>query len=101
MKIGGNGDPAPVKRPSAVTRLLTTRPRSRVRRDRQGTGALSLMPNGAVALETGMSTAMTAVHTRGDLLGSRTTGGFTLGVQGGRAVGRGVDRAGGRRAGPV
>ena len=43
-----------------------------------GTGALSLTPDGAWALETGMSMAMTAVGTRGELIGSRATGGFAL-----------------------
>ena len=43
-----------------------------------GTGALSLTPDGASALETGMSMAMTAVGTRGELVGSRATGGFAL-----------------------
>ena len=43
-----------------------------------GTGALSLTPDGATALETGMSMAMTAVGTRGELIGSRATGGFAL-----------------------
>ena len=43
-----------------------------------GTGALSLTPDGAAALDTGMSMAMTAVGTRGELLGSRATGGFAL-----------------------
>ena len=43
-----------------------------------GTGALSLTPDGASALETGMSMAMTAVGTRGELIGSRATGGFAL-----------------------
>ncbi len=43
-----------------------------------GTGALSLTPGGASALETGVSMAMTAVGTRGELIGSRATGGFAL-----------------------
>ena len=43
-----------------------------------GTGALSLTPDGASALETGVSMAMTAVGTRGELIGSRATGGFSL-----------------------
>ena len=43
-----------------------------------GTGALSLTPDGASALETGVSMAMTAVGTRGELVGSRSTGGFSL-----------------------
>ena len=43
-----------------------------------GTGALSLSPDGATALETGVSMAMTAVGTRGELIGSRATGGFAL-----------------------
>ena len=41
-----------------------------------GTGALSLTPDGAAALETGVSRAMTAAGTRGELIGSRATGGF-------------------------
>ena len=43
-----------------------------------GTGALSLTPDGATALETGMSMAMAAAGTRGELIGSRATGGFAL-----------------------
>ena len=43
-----------------------------------GTGALSLTPDGAPALDTGMSMAMTAAGTRGELIGSRTSGGFAL-----------------------
>ena len=43
-----------------------------------GTGALSLTPDGAGALETGVSMAMSAVGTRGELVGSRATGGFAL-----------------------
>ncbi len=43
-----------------------------------GTGALSLTPDGASVLETGVSMAMSAVGTRGELVGSRATGGFAL-----------------------
>ena len=43
-----------------------------------GTGSLSLTPDGASALETGVSMMMSAVGTRGDLVGSRATGGFAL-----------------------
>ena len=43
-----------------------------------GTGALSLAPAGAASLETGLSMAMTAAGTRGELIGSRATGGFAL-----------------------
>ena len=43
-----------------------------------GTGSLSLTPDGAAALETRMSMAMTAAGTRGELIGSRATGGFAL-----------------------
>ena len=43
-----------------------------------GTGMLSLTPGSAAALETGVSMAMTAVGTRGELIGSRGTGGFAL-----------------------
>ena len=43
-----------------------------------GTGALSLTPDGAAALDTGMSMAMTAAGARGELIGSRATGGFAL-----------------------
>ena len=39
-----------------------------------GTGALSLTPDGVGALETGVSMAMPAVRTRGDLIGARDTG---------------------------
>ena len=43
-----------------------------------GTGALSLTPDGQSALETGVSMMMSAVGTRGELVGSRATGGFSL-----------------------
>ena len=43
-----------------------------------GTGALSLTPNAASALETGVSMMMSAVGTRSELVGSRATGGFAL-----------------------
>ena len=43
-----------------------------------GAGALSLTPDGQTALETGVSMAMSAVGTRGELIGSRATGGFAL-----------------------
>ena len=43
-----------------------------------GTEALSLTPDGASALETGVSMAVSAVGTRGELIGSRATGGFAL-----------------------
>ena len=43
-----------------------------------GRGALSLTPDGAGPLETGVSMAMSAVGTRGELVGSRATGGFAL-----------------------
>ncbi len=43
-----------------------------------GTGALSLTPDGAGALETGVSMKMSAAGTRGELIGSRATGGFSL-----------------------
>ena len=44
----------------------------------RGTGALRLTPGGAAELETGMSMGMAAVGTRGELVGSRSTGGFAL-----------------------
>ena len=43
-----------------------------------GAGTLSLTPGSAAALETGVSMAMTAAGTRGELIGSRATGGFGL-----------------------
>ena len=43
-----------------------------------GTGALSLTPDAASAMETGVSMMMSAVGTRGELIGSRATGGFAL-----------------------
>ena len=43
-----------------------------------GTGALSLTPDAQSALETGVSMRMSAVGTRGELVGSRATGGFAL-----------------------
>ena len=65
-----------------------------------GTGALSLAPDGAAALETGLSMAMTAAGTRGELIGSRATGGFALAFKAdalwvGAATGE-VDGAAGR-----
>ena len=43
-----------------------------------GTGALRLTPDGAAALESGLSMAMAAAGTRGELVGSRAGGGFAL-----------------------
>ena len=43
-----------------------------------GTSTLSLTPDGAAAVETGISMAMAAVGTSGERVGSRTTGGFAL-----------------------
>ena len=43
-----------------------------------GTGSLSLTPDGTSALKTGVSMAMSAIGTRGELIGSRATGGFAL-----------------------
>ena len=43
-----------------------------------GAGAMRLTPDGAMALETGLSMAMAAAGTRGDLVGSRAGGGFSL-----------------------
>ena len=43
-----------------------------------GTGSLRLTPDAAGTLETGMSMAMAAMGTRGELIGSRATGGFAL-----------------------
>ena len=43
-----------------------------------GTGTLGLTPGSDRALETGVGMAMTAVGTRGELLGSRVGGGFAL-----------------------
>ncbi len=65
-----------------------------------GTGALSLAPAGAASLETGLSMAMTAAGTRGELIGSRATGGFALAFKAdalwvGAATGQ-VDGAAGR-----
>ena len=65
-----------------------------------GTGALSLAPDGAAVLETGLSMAMTAAGTRGELIGSRATGGFALAFKAdalwvGAATGE-VDGAAGR-----
>ena len=65
-----------------------------------GTRALSLAPAGAASLETGLSMAMTAAGTRGELIGSRATGGFALAFKAdalwvGAATGQ-VDGAAGR-----
>lgn len=43
-----------------------------------GTGRLRLTPEEATALESGLSMAMAATGTRGELMGSGTTGGFEL-----------------------
>ena len=43
-----------------------------------GAGALRLTPDRALAVETGLSMAMAAAGTRGELVGSRASGGFAL-----------------------
>ena len=43
-----------------------------------GTGAMRLTPDRATALESGLSMAMAAAGTRGELVGSRASGGFAL-----------------------
>ena len=43
-----------------------------------GTGAMRLTPERAMALETGLSMALAAAGTRGELVGSRAGGGFAL-----------------------
>ena len=43
-----------------------------------GTGAFRLTPDGTAALESGLSMAMAAAGTRGELVGSGTGGGFAL-----------------------
>ena len=43
-----------------------------------GAGAMRLTPDGAAALESGLSMAMAAAGTRGELVGSRSAGGFAL-----------------------
>ena len=43
-----------------------------------GAGAFRLTPDGATALESGLSMAMAAAGTRGELVGSRAGGGFAL-----------------------
>ena len=63
-----------------------------------GTGGLSLTPEGRSAMETDVSIAMSAVGTRGELIGARATGGVRAGVQGRRAVG-GRDQRPARRPG--
>ena len=65
-----------------------------------GAGALRLTPDRAAALETGLSMAMAAAVTRGELVGSRAGGGFTLAFKAdalwvGTSV-DGVDSAAGR-----
>ena len=47
-----------------------------------GTGALSLTPDGQATLDAGVSMLMSAVGTRGELVGSRATGGFALAFKG-------------------
>ncbi|MCY4028853.1 MAG: hypothetical protein OXH75_21365 [Acidobacteria bacterium] len=42
------------------------------------TGTLGLTPDGAAALETGVSMARSGVGTRGELVGSRATSGLAL-----------------------
>ena len=61
--------------PDGQSALETCQPFARNR-----TGTLSLTPDGQSALETGVSMAMSAVGTRGELIGSRATGGFRAGV---------------------
>ena len=43
-----------------------------------GAGAMRLTPDRAMALESGLSMAMAAAGTRGELVGSRASGGFAL-----------------------
>ena len=67
-----------------------------------GTGAFRLTPDGATALESGLSMALAAAGTRGDLVGSRSSGGFALAFKAdalwvGTSV-AGVDGPGGRLA---
>ena len=65
-----------------------------------GAGALRLTPDRATALESGLSMAMAAAGTRGELVGSRADGGFALAFKAdalwvGTSV-DGVDSAAGR-----
>ena len=65
-----------------------------------GTGTFRLTPDGATTLETGLSMAMAAAGTRGELMGSRASGGVALAFKAdalwvGTSVG-GVDGAAGR-----
>ena len=65
-----------------------------------GAGALRLTPDRATALESGLSMAMAAAGTRGELVGSRASGGFALAFKAdalwvGTSV-DGVDSAAGR-----
>ena len=67
-----------------------------------GRGVLTLAPSGARELETGLSMGMAAAGTRGELIGSRATGGFALAFKAdalwvGAATGQ-VDGAAGRLA---
>ena len=67
-----------------------------------GAGALRLTPDQGTALETGLSMAMAAAGTRGELVGSRASGGFALAFKAdalwvGTSV-DGVDSAAGRMA---
>ena len=57
-----------------------------------GTGALSLTPDGAGALDTGVSMMMSAVGTRGELIASRATDRFALVFKGRHPVGGGRER---------
>ena len=65
-----------------------------------GAGGMLLTPDGAPALESGLSMAMAAAGTRGELVARRRRR-LRAGVQDRCAVGRHVDRAGrtARRAG--
>ena len=65
-----------------------------------GTGVFRLTPDGATALESGLSMALAAAGTRGELVGSRASGGFALAFKAdalwvGTSV-AGVDGAAGR-----
>ncbi len=66
-----------------------------------GTGALSLTPDAASALETGVSMMMSAVGTRGELFGLTGHGRFRAGVQGRRAVGGRGERSARRPGRPA
>ena len=76
IAVGRRADDDVDDRLLPVAGLPPQRPRLGVGTDGHGTRAPSLTPDGANVVETGVSMAMSAVGTRGELVGPRATSGF-------------------------